>query len=55
MTRKKRSWWWRCLCIAFAIWLLFAIMCVLKQPFVLILGMCFALLAIGLTVEALHS
>jgi hypothetical protein len=55
MTRKTRSWWWRCLYIAFAIWLAFAIMRVLKQPLVLILGLCFALIAVGLAVEALHS
>lgn len=55
MARKTRGWWWRRLCIAFAIWLAFAIMRVLKQPLVLILGLCFALITVGLAVEALHS
>ena len=54
MTRRKRSWWWRCLRIALAIWLAFAILRVLKQPFALILGVCFALIALGFAVEALH-
>jgi hypothetical protein len=55
MTRRKRSWWWRCLRIAFAVWLAFTIMRILKQPFVVILVVCFALLAVGIAVEALHS
>jgi hypothetical protein len=52
---RLNSWLWRCLCLAFSIWLAFAIMRVLKQPFVLILGVCFALIAVGLAVEGLHS
>jgi hypothetical protein len=55
MRRKKRSWWWSCLRIAFVIWLAFAIVRVLKQPYVLILGLCSVLIAVGLAVEALHS
>lgn len=55
MTRRKRSWWWRCLRIALAVWLAFAIMRVLKQPLVLIFGVCFALLVIGVAVEGPHS
>jgi hypothetical protein len=46
---------WRCLRLAFALWLAFAILRVLKQPYVLILGLCFAVIAVGLAVEALHS
>jgi uncharacterized membrane protein YgaE (UPF0421/DUF939 family) len=55
VTQKKRSWWWRCLRLAIALWLAFAIVRVLKQPYVLILGLCFALIAVGLALEALHS
>ncbi|HEX5309031.1 MAG TPA: hypothetical protein VFW38_08120 [Solirubrobacteraceae bacterium] len=54
MTRK-RSWWWRCLRLVVAVWFAFAILRVLKQPFVLIVGLCIALLALGVAVEALHS
>jgi len=46
---------WRFLRIALAIWLAFAILRVLKRPTVLIVGLCFALIAVGLAVEALHS
>ena len=52
---RLNSWLWRCLCLVFAIWLAFAIMRVLKQPGVLLVGLCFALLAFGVAVEALHS
>jgi hypothetical protein len=56
MTQKaKRSWWWRCLRIVLAIWLAFAIMRAMKRPTVLIVGLYFALLAVGVAVEALHS
>ena len=46
---------WRLLRIALAIWLAFAIMRVLKRPAVLIVGLCVALIVLGLAVEALHS
>jgi hypothetical protein len=52
---RPNSWLWRCLCFAFSIWLAFAIMRVLKRPTVLLVGLCFALLAVGVAVEALHS
>jgi hypothetical protein len=52
---RLNSWLWRCLCLAFSIWLAFAIMRVLKRPGVLIVGLCFALLALGVAVEATHS
>lgn len=52
---RPNRWLWRCLCFALAIWLAFAIMRVLKRPAVLIVGLCFALLVLGLAVEALHS
>ena len=53
MTRKaKRSWWWRCLRIVLAIWLAFAIMRAMKRPTVLIFGLCFVLIALGVAVEA---
>jgi hypothetical protein len=53
MTRKaKRRWWWRCLRIALAIWLAFVIMRVLKRPTALLIGLCFALLVVGVAVEA---
>jgi hypothetical protein len=51
---RPNSWLWRCLCLAFAIWLAFAIMRVLKRPFVLILGLCLALTMLGVAVEALQ-
>lgn len=46
---------WRCLCLAFSIWLAFAIMRAMKRPTVLIVGLCLVLTALGLAVEALHS
>lgn len=52
---RPNSWVWRCLCFAFAIWLAFAIMRVLKRPGVLLVGLCFALIVLGVAVEALHS
>lgn len=55
MTRRRRSWWWRCVRIAFSIWLAFAIMRVMKRPTVLIVGLCLALLVVGVAVEAVHS
>jgi hypothetical protein len=39
---RQRSWWWRCLRLAFAIWLAFAIMRAMKRPTMLIVGLCFA-------------
>lgn len=52
---RLNSWLWRCLCFAFSIWLAFAIMRAMKRPAVLLVGLCFALLAVGLAAEALHS
>ena len=56
MTRKaKRRWWWRCLRIVLAIWLAFAIMRVLKRPTALLVGLCVALLVLGVAIEALQQ
>jgi hypothetical protein len=52
---RLNGWLWRCLCLALAIWLAFAIMRVMKRPAVLLVGLCFALLAVGLAAETLHS
>jgi hypothetical protein len=56
MTRKaKRRWWWRCLRIVLAIWLAFAIMRVMKRPTALLVGLCVALIVLGVAVEATQS
>lgn len=52
---RLNGWQWRFLRIALAIWLAFAIMRVLKRPTVLLVGLCFALLALGVAVEATQS
>lgn len=52
---RLNSWLWRCLCLAFSIWLAFAIMRVLKRPAVLLVGLCSTLIVVGVAVEALHS
>lgn len=51
---RLNRWLWRCLCLAFSIWLAFAIMRVLKRPAVLIVGLCLALTALAVAVEALQ-
>jgi len=51
---RPNSWLWRCLCLAFAIWLAFAIIRAMKRPAVLIVGLCLALTALGVAVEALR-
>jgi hypothetical protein len=52
---RLSSWLWRCMCLAFSIWLAFAIMRAVKRPAVRLVGLCLALTALGLAVEALHS
>lgn len=51
---RLNRWLWRCLCFAFSIWLAFAIMRALRRPTVLLIGACFALLAVGVAAEALQ-
>jgi hypothetical protein len=52
---RLNSWLWRCLCLAFSIWLAFAIMRAMKRPTVLLVGLCLTLTALGVALEALHS
>jgi hypothetical protein len=49
---RLNSWQWRFLRLALAIWLAFAIMRVLKRPTALLIGLCVALLVIGVAIEA---
>ena len=52
---RLNRWLWRCLWFAFSLWLALAIMRAMKRPTVLIVGLCFALLAVGVAIEATHS
>jgi hypothetical protein len=51
---RLNRWLWRCLCLALSIWLAFAIMRAMKRPTVLIVGLCFVLVVLGVAVEALQ-